>query len=102
MPGRGNRYGNGWPALRLAHLAAHPLCAMCNARGRTVAATVADHIVPVVTAPERRLDPDNLQSLCASCHNSAKQSEERRGYSDVIGADGWPVDARHPARRGWE
>src|SRR5262245_58464266 len=37
-----------------------------------------------------------LQSLCKLRHESAKKREEARGYSTAIGADGWPVDPRHP------
>ena len=37
-----------------------------------------------------------LQSLCKLHHESAKKREEARGYSTQIGADGWPVDPRHP------
>ena len=40
-----------------------------------------------------------LQSLCAKCHNSVKQADERRGYSNAFGADGYPIDPRHPANR---
>jgi hypothetical protein len=29
-------------------------------------------------------------------YTSAKKREEARGYSTAIGADGWPVDPRHP------
>jgi 5-methylcytosine-specific restriction protein A len=40
-----------------------------------------------------------LQTLCATCHSSGKQSEERTGYSKAVGADGWPTDDRHPANK---
>ncbi len=42
---------------------------------------------------------DGLEAVCAKCHNSEKQSEEIRGYSDRIGPDGFPVDSRHPFNR---
>jgi hypothetical protein len=29
-------------------------------------------------------------------HESAKKREEARGYSTRVGAEGWPVDPRHP------
>ena len=44
-------------------------------------------------------DPDNWQALCKSHHDGAKQSEDRRGYSTAVGADGWPLDPRHPVNR---
>ncbi|OWK21301.1 hypothetical protein AJ88_19220 [Mesorhizobium amorphae CCBAU 01583] len=37
-----------------------------------------------------------FQSLCAACHNSTKQKAELHGYSSEVGADGLPLDARHP------
>lgn len=68
--------------------------------GRVTAATVVDHIVPVREAPDRRLDPDNLQPLCKHCHDSLKAQQESRGYHSAVGEDGWPIDPDHPANRG--
>lgn len=65
--------GADWRKLRAEHLKRHPWCRLCGAQ-----ATDVDHIVPRRIAPERRLDPTNLQSLCKSCHSGAKQREERR------------------------
>lgn len=67
--------GADWRKLRAEHLRHHPWCCRCGERAEEV-----DHIVPRSIAPERRLDPSNLQSLCKSCHSGAKQSEERRTY----------------------
>ena len=93
-----------WRGLRQQQLTAYPLCAMCLSQGRVTAATVADHINPHRGDPRLFFDPANLQSLCDEspylCHSSAKQSEERLGYSKAVGADGWPVDQAHPANRG--
>lgn len=50
-----------------AQLIEEPLCRACKAQGKTVRATVADHIIP-----KRKGGTDittNLQSLCATCHN---------------------------------
>lgn len=63
-------YDHAWDVLRAQHLVAEPACRKCGAAGRIVAARIVDHIVPIRRAPERRLDPTNLQSLCASCHQS--------------------------------
>jgi hypothetical protein len=40
-----------------------------------------------------------LQSLCATCHSSTKAIVEKRGYDTAIGADGMPLDPRHPVYR---
>ena len=90
-------YGRRWRKVRAGFLRAHPLCARCERAGRVVEATVVDHIEPHRGDRRKFWDPANWQSLCAPCHDGAKQAEERRGYSKEIGANGWPVDPRHPA-----
>lgn len=73
---------------------------MCKAEGRITVATVCDHIKPHKGEWSKFFDYRNVQSLCAPCHDRHKQSEERRGYSSQVGADGWPIDDRHPANTG--
>lgn len=92
-------YDRAWEKVRDAHLAAHPLCAWCSTATRPVAADVVDHITPIRDAPDRRLDPANLQSLCDTCHSKYKQQVETRGYHDMTDVDGWPIDPNHPANR---
>lgn len=93
-------YGTQRWRRRAAHqMLIEPLCRTCKGNGRVTAASVADHIVP------HRGDVDafwsnELQSLCKTCHDVAKQREERRGHSDALDADGWPADPRHPANAG--
>lgn len=86
----------GWRRRRLAQLRSEPLCRYCSQMGQVTPATVADHIEPH-RGDRGRFWEGELQSLCASCHNSAKQSEEARGYSTQVGLDGLPVDVKHPA-----
>ena len=69
--------GADWRKVRDAHMARHPFC-WCGEK-----ATDVDHIIPRRIAPERRLDPTNLQSLCKRHHSGAKQREERRLYGKV-------------------
>lgn len=66
-------YDADWRKLRARHLAAHPFCRRCGAPAAEV-----DHVEPVRSAPSRRLDPTNLQSLCRPCHSRSKQIAERR------------------------
>lgn len=89
-------YDDRWRKARLAFLKAHPLCAMCEERGRTTAATVVDHVKPHKGDARLFWDRDNWQPLCKPCHDSGKATEEARGYRTDIGADGWPLDPRHP------
>lgn len=70
-------YGGKWQRARLAYLAKHPLCRLCEAQGRVTAATVVDHILP------HRGDmvlfwasTTNWQPLCKSCHSIKTASEE--------------------------
>lgn len=62
-------YDADWRRVRLRHLQQHPLCLFCEADGRITPATDVDHIVSIAEAPEYRLDPTNLRSLCQSCHS---------------------------------
>ena len=65
-------YDADWRKLRAAHLKRQPNCVICGKPGNTV-----DHIKRVRDFPELRLDPRNLQTLCASHHSSTVQRQER-------------------------
>lgn len=70
-------------------------CAFCNAV--VVGRYHVDHKIAHKGDPKLIWEENNLQLLHPDCHNSWKQSIERLGYSDAIGADGLPVDkANHP------
>lgn len=74
-----------WKRLRAAYIAAHPLCAECEAIGRTTPANIIDHVVEMEDDPSKALDWDNLRGLCTSHHNSktarerVRRQQERRG-----------------------
>jgi len=87
-----------WRRRSRAQLREHPLCKLCLDHGRVTRATVADHIEPH-RGNWNAFITGELQSLCKPCHDSAKRTQELRGYSTEIGPDGWPVDPRHPAYR---
>lgn len=63
-------YGGRWQRLRANYLARHPLCEECLNEGRTVMATVVDHIDPHRGDKELFYNEDNWQSLCTRHHNS--------------------------------
>ena len=89
------RYGrNEWRCLSSRYRKAHPLCRRCGAKAEHV-----DHIIDIRTAPERRRDWWNLQSLCHACHNE-KTAADKGGRSmrphGGCDADGMPTDPRHP------
>ena len=88
-----------WDALRTAKLVRNPDCERCKQLGRTTPATVVHHIRE--HKGDRRLffKVANLQSLCAPCHDGPMKQAEYRGFENSIGADGFPLDPRHPANR---
>ncbi len=88
-----------WTRLRGLALANEPLCRMCAADAVATVADTVDHVEPHKGQWALFIDPENLQSLCASCHSSRKQRQERRGYDNGLGPDGWPIDPEHPANK---
>ena len=88
-------YTPAWDRLSKRFRQKNPLCADCLKRGITTAARVVDHIIPHKGNHALLMDETNLQSLCKTCHDSAKQAEERNGYVKGAGRDGMPVDMNH-------
>ena len=90
-----------WQAIRIAQFKAQRFCQECERLDPPrlyTPATVCDHV--------DRHDGDRFkffagpfQSLCKPCHDARKQREEVRGYRLDVGADGWPIDGRHPTNR---
>ena len=66
-----------WTKLRRAYIARYPLCRICSDNGFVRSADVVDHIVERKDDDSKRLNWDNLQSLCHSCHNN-KTAEEKK------------------------
>lgn len=88
-----------WKQLRLAQLRKEPMCAYCLVLGMYTSANVADHKKPHKGDLTLFRDPDNLQSLCKLCHDSAKQTLERSGVLPGCDPSGRPLDPRHHWRR---
>ena len=44
-------------------------CQRCRREGRFAPATVVHHVKHLSQRPDLALDDDNLESLCADCHN---------------------------------
>lgn len=64
-----------WRNLAKLQLQRQPLCEDCLKNGRVRKASIADHIIPIRQDPTRKLDRNNLQSLCHSCHNKKTAGE---------------------------
>lgn len=95
---RGNAQSRGydakWQALQARHLRNNPYCARCGHPAQMV-----DHKVTVAKAPQLRLDPCNLQSLCLSCHaikTKRMDCGQASGIMPDTDANGWPLDPAHP------
>ena len=65
-----------WVSLKDSKLASNPLCEECLRRGMLIAATIVHHVKPVRDFPDLRLDFDNLESNCASCHSRHHAAKE--------------------------
>lgn len=85
-----------WKKLRGLQLAREALCRYCARQGIRTRARIVDHIKPHRGDMRLFLDPSNLQSLCKTCHDSAKQTEENRGVKIGCNASGQPLDPNHP------
>lgn len=66
-----------WKILSKKHKQQNALCIHCLDYGLVTPAQVSDHIIEIRDDWDKRLDPDNLQSLCHTCHNT-KTAKERR------------------------
>ena len=64
-----------WVKLRTLKLSQAPMCERCIRDNRLVEATVVHHKVEIDADPSLRLDIDNLESLCASCHSRLHASK---------------------------
>lgn len=52
------------------------LCQHCLLDGTYKAAEMVDHIIPTLVDWDKRLDLDNLQSLCDACHKVKTREDE--------------------------
>lgn len=68
-----------WRKIRKIFLSKNPLCKHCEANGVVEPATVVDHIKPINLGGDK-LNEENFQSLCESCHNKKSSNESRGGY----------------------
>lgn len=85
-----------WKAIRAKRFHKEPTCRMCRAQGIETPVFIVDHIKPHRGDTNLFFDFNNTQSLCKHHHDSAKQFQEKRGFSGQVGNDGWPSDPLHP------
>lgn len=61
------RYGRAWKRIRDKYVKTHPVCELCYQKGIIVPVDEVHHIVPLSEGGTH--DPNNLISLCKSCHS---------------------------------
>lgn len=99
-PAVGNKarqYDERWRRIRAQTLLAEPLCRLCLSAGRTVPATVVDHIKPLADGGTH--ESSNLQPLCKRCHDAIKTpadaaARKARDQTDIslkCVSLGWPT-----------
>jgi 5-methylcytosine-specific restriction enzyme A len=72
-----------WRWFRAWYLRQHPLCERCQAAGEAVPATVVHHIIEL-SAGGAECDPDNVQALCARCHNQVHGNRKKSSDRDAV------------------
>ena len=77
-----------WLKLRLIKLAETPYCEDCHERGELVAASHVHHVVEIKDDWSRRLDIDNLRSLCHRCHSQTHMRQKRSIHTDSMRPQG--------------
>lgn len=65
-----------WLILREFILSKGPLCERCLKKDRITPATECHHRIDLSHFPEGKLDPNNIEPLCANCHNKHSALEE--------------------------
>lgn len=91
-----------WKAVRLQVLERdNYLCQPCKRAGRIAPAKTVDHIEPLRTNWNRRLDPDNLETICRQCHNAkhierTKTRHDKRQLQDISRRDDVITFGRNP------
>lgn len=84
-------YGREYRRLRAMLFAQEPLCRPCKAKGRTTAATMCDHIVPLAKSGAAH-SIENLQPICRSCHQDKSNRDKGHRVKPRIQPDGWPKE----------
>jgi len=78
-------YDRTWRKVAQNKLGKDPLCEHCLEFGKTIAAQLPDHIVPLDKGG-KRLDETNLQSLCRTCHSYKTSRELSYKITVITGA----------------
>lgn len=69
------KYGSQWRKIREIHVRTHPFCQECMKQDKFTRVEEVHHILPLSKGGTH--SPENLMSLCKSCHSmvSAKEGD---------------------------
>jgi hypothetical protein len=79
-----------WKKRAALWLRLHSLCVGCKAIGRTIVATMCDHVVPISAGGSWQ---GEVQSVCRECHDVVKRELERRFKAGKATADDLRLDS---------
>ena len=71
-------YDSDWVKVRNLKRQRNPLCEQCWKDGQITPMAEVHHTVPIATDRSKRLDMDNLMSLCKVCHSRITMQESVR------------------------
>lgn len=74
------RYDSRWVKVRKMYLNGHRLCEECLKENKHVKATIVHHKIPVSENENLKYDLENLEAVCASCHNKIHSKMEKQVY----------------------
>jgi len=73
-----------WKATRNYYIELNPLCEECLRNDIITPGVDIDHIQPLATNYELRLDLNNLQTLCKRCHQQKSANEKKELYKPHV------------------
>lgn len=91
LSARARGYDWAWQKLRDRHLTLNRTCLVCGAPGQHV-----DHVVTIAEDRGRRLDPSNLQTLCARHHSILTAAYDNGRHLAAVDELGHLLDPAHP------
>jgi 5-methylcytosine-specific restriction endonuclease McrA len=75
-------YSRGWERVRLAKLAADPVCEL-RIVCRGLVATEVHHVESIRKRPDLRLEWTNLKSSCGPCHRAIEKARGNAGIENT-------------------
>jgi len=68
-------YDHEWRLMSERLRRIHPLCQDCLDRGVVTPSVECHHVVKIIDAPQLRLDPSNIVTICRKCHQKRHEKD---------------------------